>query len=192
MGPQVNQIAVRPEICCGVVNRGLAIYKGMIFAPVIDGRLQALDANTGKVVWEARVAFPQDHYTDDDGAADRQGQGDHRRQRRRSPTRGFFDAYDAATGHRAWRFYTVPGDPSKPFENAAMKKAAETWDVEGVVEDRRRRRGVGRHSPTTPTLDWSTSAPATRSRGRSCIARRWTRTTCTPRRSSPSTSTPAS
>ena len=44
------------------------------------------------------------------------------------PTRGFFDAYDATTGRRAWRFYTVPGDPSKPFENAAMKKAAETWD----------------------------------------------------------------
>ena len=46
------------------------------------------------------------------------------------PTRGFFDAYDAMTGRRAWRFYTVPGDPSKPFENAAMKKAAETWDKE--------------------------------------------------------------
>jgi quinohemoprotein ethanol dehydrogenase len=46
------------------------------------------------------------------------------------PTRGFFDAYDAATGRRVWRFYTVPGDPSKPFENAAMRKAAETWDQE--------------------------------------------------------------
>jgi PQQ-dependent dehydrogenase (methanol/ethanol family) len=44
------------------------------------------------------------------------------------PTRGFFDAYDAMTGRRVWRFYTVPGDPSKPFENAAMKKAAGTWD----------------------------------------------------------------
>ena len=46
------------------------------------------------------------------------------------PTRGFFDAYDAMTGRRAWRFYTVPGDPAKGFENAAMKKAAATWDVE--------------------------------------------------------------
>jgi PQQ-dependent dehydrogenase (methanol/ethanol family) len=44
------------------------------------------------------------------------------------PVRGFFAAYDANTGQMAWRFYTVPGDPSKPFENAAMKKAAETWD----------------------------------------------------------------
>ena len=44
------------------------------------------------------------------------------------PTRGYFAAYDANTGRFAWRFYAVPGDPSKPFENDAMKKAAETWD----------------------------------------------------------------
>ena len=43
------------------------------------------------------------------------------------PTRGFFAAYDAMTGQFAWKFYTVPGDPSKPFENDAMKKASATW-----------------------------------------------------------------
>ena len=59
--PEVNQTAVRPKICCGVVNRGLAIYQGKIIAPVIDGRLQALEAETGKVLWEARVAYPQDN-----------------------------------------------------------------------------------------------------------------------------------
>src|SRR5205823_1785057 len=61
--PEVNQVAVRPKICCGIVNRGIAIYQGKIIAPVIDGRLEALDAETGKPVWEARVAFPQDNYT---------------------------------------------------------------------------------------------------------------------------------
>ena len=61
--PEVNQTAVRPKICCGIVNRGLAIYNGMIFAPVIDGRLEALDALTGKAIWEARVAYPQDWYS---------------------------------------------------------------------------------------------------------------------------------
>ena len=128
--PWVNQAATRPAICCGVVNRGLAIYKGMIYAPVIDGRLQALDAETGKVVWEARIAYPQDHYTITMAPRIAKGKviigasgGDR-------PTRGFFDAYDAMTGRRAWRFYTVPGDPAKGFENAAMKKAAATWDQE--------------------------------------------------------------
>jgi quinohemoprotein ethanol dehydrogenase len=128
--PQVNQTAVRPEICCGVVNRGIAVYQGMVIAPVIDGRLQALDAETGRPVWETRVAYPQDHYTITmapriaNGIVIIGASGGDR------PTRGFFDAYDALTGRRAWRCYTVPGDPAKPFENAAMKKAAETWDKE--------------------------------------------------------------
>ncbi|HYR42694.1 MAG TPA: PQQ-dependent dehydrogenase, methanol/ethanol family [Terriglobia bacterium] len=126
--PEVNQTAVRPKICCGVVNRGLAIYQGMIIAPVIDGRLQAHDVETGRILWEARVAFPQDGYTITMAPRIAKGKvivgvsgGDR-------PTRGYFSAYDALTGRLAWRFYTVPGDPSKPFENAAMRKAAETWD----------------------------------------------------------------
>jgi quinohemoprotein ethanol dehydrogenase len=126
--PEVNQAAVRPTICCGVVNRGIAIYQGMIIAPIIDGRLHALDAETGKPIWEARVAYSQDEYTITMAPRIANGKvivgisgGDH-------PKRGFFDAYDAVTGRRLWRFYTIPGDPSKPFENAAMRKAAETWD----------------------------------------------------------------
>ena len=48
------------------------------------------------------------------------------------PVRGFFEAHDAKTGAFAWRFYTVPGDPSKPFENEDMRKAAATWSTEGM------------------------------------------------------------
>jgi quinohemoprotein ethanol dehydrogenase len=126
--PEVNQAAVRSRVCCGVVNRGVALYNGMVIAPVVDGRLQALDAGTGRPIWETRIAYPQDHYTVTMAPRIARGRviigisgGDR-------PTRGFFDAYDAATGRRLWRFYTVPGDPGRPFENAAMKKAADTWD----------------------------------------------------------------
>ena len=45
-------------------------------------------------------------------------------------TRGYVSAYDAETGKLDWRFYTVPGDPSKPFENKAMEVAAKTWTGE--------------------------------------------------------------
>jgi quinohemoprotein ethanol dehydrogenase len=128
--PEVNQVTVRSKICCGVVNRGIAIYQGMIIAPVIDGRLQALNAQTGKVIWEARVAYPQDNYTITMAPRIAKGKvivgvsgGDR-------PTRGFFAAYDAMTGHEAWRFYTVPGDPAKGFENSSMRKASSTWDSE--------------------------------------------------------------
>ncbi len=126
--PEVNQSAVFPKICCGVVHRGLAMYQNLIIAPIIDGRLQALDADTGKVVWEARVAYPQDNYTVTMAPRIAKGKVIVGVSGSEYPVRGFFSAFDALTGHFAWKFYTVPGDPSKPFENEAMKKASATWD----------------------------------------------------------------
>jgi quinohemoprotein ethanol dehydrogenase len=83
-------------------NRGLALYNGKLFAPAIDGRLFALDAITGKPVWEARVAYSQDGYYITMAPRIAGGKviigvsgGD-------TTTRGFFDAYDAATGQRSW------------------------------------------------------------------------------------------
>jgi quinohemoprotein ethanol dehydrogenase len=128
--PEVNQTTVRPVICCGIVNRGIALYNGMIIAPAIDGRLFALNAMTGKPVWETRVVYPQDQYTLTMAPRIAGGKviigasgGD-------KPTRGQFVAVDAQTGQLAWRFYTVPGDPSKPFEQQAMRTAAKTWGGE--------------------------------------------------------------
>jgi quinohemoprotein ethanol dehydrogenase len=128
--PEINQSTVRSKICCGIVNRGMALYNGTIITPANDGRLFALDALTGKPVWESRVAYPQDLYTitmapriaGDKVIVGISG-GD-------KPTRGFVDAYDAATGRRLWRFYTVPGDPAKGFENDALRAAAKTWGGE--------------------------------------------------------------
>src|SRR4030095_16066808 len=95
-----------------------------------DGRLAALDAETGRVVWSAVVALYQDNYTITMAPRIAKGKVIIGVAGGEFPTRGFFAAYDAKTGRFAWRFYTVPGDPSKPFENAAMKKAADTWDKE--------------------------------------------------------------
>src|SRR4029453_1772488 len=124
--PEVNP-TMRGAICCGNVNRGIALYNGMIIAPSIDGRLWALNALTGKPVWETRIVYPQDQYTLTMAPRIANGKviigvsgGD-------KPTRGQFVAVDAQTGHLAWRFYTVPGDPSLPFENQAMRTAAKTW-----------------------------------------------------------------
>jgi quinohemoprotein ethanol dehydrogenase len=125
--PDVNQTTVRPVICCGNVNRGIAIYNGMIIAPSIDGRLFALNALTGKPVWETRVVYPQDQYTLTMAPRIAGGKviigasgGD-------KPTRGQFAAVDAQTGQFLWRFYTVPGDPSQPYESEALRRAAKTW-----------------------------------------------------------------
>lgn len=128
--PEVNQSAVLPKLCCGIVNRGLAISNGLIFAPAIDGRLIALDALTGQMKWEARLGYPQNwiSITMAPRVAGNKvvigvAGGDH-------PVRGFFDAYDIATGRRVWRFYTVPGDPSKGFEDDTQREAAKTWGGE--------------------------------------------------------------
>ena len=48
--PRIDQVSTRPAICCGNVNRGIAIYNGMIIAPSIDGRLFALNALTGRPI----------------------------------------------------------------------------------------------------------------------------------------------
>ncbi|HEX5108249.1 MAG TPA: PQQ-dependent dehydrogenase, methanol/ethanol family [Vicinamibacterales bacterium] len=125
--PDVNQTTVRPVICCGNVNRGIALFNGMIIAPSIDGRLFALNALTGKPIWETRVVYPNDLYTLTMAPRIAGGRviigasgGD-------KTTRGQFVAVDAQTGQLAWRFYTVPGDPSKPFESEALRRAAKTW-----------------------------------------------------------------
>jgi PQQ-dependent dehydrogenase (methanol/ethanol family) len=128
--PRVDRPSLLRKISGGVVNRGVAIYENLIIAPVIDGRLQAHDIQTGKLIWAAQVASAQDEHTITMAPRIAKGKviigvsgGDR-------PTRGFFAAYDAATGRQAWKFYTVPGNPSKGFENAAMEKAAETWEGE--------------------------------------------------------------
>ncbi len=125
--PEINQTAVRPKICCGIVNRGMALYNSMLIVPLNDGRLEALDALTGKPVWESRVAYPQELYTltmapriAGDKIIMGASGGD-------KQTRGFFAAFEAKTGHQAWKFYTVPGNPENPPENDAMKAALKTW-----------------------------------------------------------------
>jgi quinohemoprotein ethanol dehydrogenase len=128
--PEVNQATVRAKLCCGVVSRGLALYEGRIIAPTVDGRLIGLDAMTGKPAWEARVAYPQDNYTITMAPRIAKGKVIIGVSGAEFPVRGFFSAFDAKTGAFAWKFYTVPGDPSKPFENEDMKRAAATWNAD--------------------------------------------------------------
>jgi quinohemoprotein ethanol dehydrogenase len=125
--PQVNQDKTRPYICCGVVQRGIALYQNLVIAPIVDGRLIALNIDTGHPVWESRISYSRDGYTVTMAPRIAKGKVIIGVAGSELPIRGFFDAYDARTGQRAWRFYTVPGDPSKPYENPALKKAAETW-----------------------------------------------------------------
>jgi quinohemoprotein ethanol dehydrogenase len=113
--------------CCDVVNRGVAAWNGKIFVGTLDGRLIALDANTGHLVWQALTIDPNFRYTITGAPRVAKGKVIIGNGGGEFGVRGYVSAYDSATGNLVWRFYTVPGDPSKPFESPILAKAAQTW-----------------------------------------------------------------
>ncbi|WP_028351784.1 PQQ-dependent dehydrogenase, methanol/ethanol family [Bradyrhizobium murdochi] len=118
--------------CCDVVNRGVALWKGKVFVGVYDGRLIALDAVTGKVIWEKDTLIDTEHsYTITGAPRVFNGKVVIGNGGAEYGARGYVTAYDAETGNQAWRWFTVPGDPSKPFEDESMAAAAKTWDPAG-------------------------------------------------------------
>lgn len=121
--------------CCGPVNRGVAVWQGKVYVGSFDGRLIALDAGTGLPVWSVDTLIDRSKSYSITGAPRIVkgkvliGNGG-----AEFGVRGYVTAYDADTGKQVWRFYTVPGDPKLPPENAAMAKAMKTWDGDGWVK----------------------------------------------------------
>ena len=113
--------------CCDVVNRGAAFYKGSVYVGVLDGRLAAIDAATGKVAWQTTTVDQKQPYTITGAPRIAKGKIIIGNGGAEYGVRGYVSAYDAETGKLAWRFYTVPGDPSKPQENKALERALPTW-----------------------------------------------------------------
>lgn len=118
------------KACCDVINRGLAIYKGMVYVGTLDGRLISLDASNGKPVWEVLTVDTAKSYTITGAPRIVKGKVIIGNGGAEFGVRGYITAYDAMTGEQKWRFFTVPGDPSKPFESKAMEMAAKTWSGE--------------------------------------------------------------
>jgi quinohemoprotein ethanol dehydrogenase len=116
--------------CCDVVNRGAAFYKDKIYVGVLDGRLVALDSKTGKPAWSAVTVDQTQPFTITGAPRIANGKVIIGNGGAEYGVRGYVSAYDAETGKLAWRFYTVPGDPSKPQENKALEKALPTWKGE--------------------------------------------------------------
>ncbi len=107
-------------------NAGVAVWDGKVFVGTGDCRLIAVDAAAGTQVWEATVCDPTQtgitgapHIAKGRVLMGFNGSDD--------GVRGALIAYDAQTGKEAWRFWTVPGDPSKPFETKELEMAAKTW-----------------------------------------------------------------
>ena len=116
------------KACCDVVNRGVAVWKGNVFFASLDGRLIKLNAKTGELIWEINTLIDRDKDYTITGAPrvanDKVFIGNGGAE---YGVRGYVSAYDTSNGDLIWRFYTVPGDPSLPFEHPELKEAVKTW-----------------------------------------------------------------
>lgn len=119
------------DFCCGVINRGLAIYEGDLFLGTLDARLISLKAEDGAVNWSVNTRIDTTSIISITGApriANGKvliGNGG-----AEFNARGYVSAFDTKTGDLDWRFFTVPGDPSKEAEHKDLVEAAKTWTGE--------------------------------------------------------------
>ena len=118
------------KACCDVVNRGVAMYKGNIFVGTLDGRLVSINAATGKKKWEVLTVSHDRSYTITGAPRVMDGKVMIGNSGAEFGVRGYVTAYDAMTGKKIWRFYTVPGNPANGFEHPEMKEATKTWKGE--------------------------------------------------------------
>ena len=136
--------------CCGRVNRGLAILGDTLFMGTVDAHLLAVDAKSGTLLWNTKVAEAKERYVITmspnvikDKVIVGTGGGD-------APIRGYIAAYDVKTGKEAWRFYTIPG----PGEPGNETWSGESWRTGGV--------GVwnaGAYDPETNLIYFGTGNP---------------------------------
>ncbi len=133
--PKVDK-AVGVKACCDVVNRGVAVYDGKIFVGVIDGRLEALDAKTGEVVWSKVTVDQTKPYTITGAPRVVKGKVLIGNGGAELGVRGYLTAYDANTGEKVWRFYTVPNPAKQPdgeISDAAFTSVGNvTWGDTGA------------------------------------------------------------
>ncbi len=145
---------IRP--CCGHVNRGLAILDDRVFLGTLDAHVIALDSKTGNVVWDVTTAEYQKGYSFTVAPLAVKNLivigvsgGEY-------GVRGFIDAYDASTGARKWRFYTVPG-PGEPGHG--------TWEGDSWKTGGAPAWNIGTYDSVTNQIFWPTGNPAPSNRG---------------------------
>lgn len=138
------------KLCCGPVNRGVALYDDKVFVTTLDARLVALDQATGKVVWERTFADWQASYTATAAPLIVKGKVIVGHAGAEYGVRGFLKAFDAKTGAEAWTTYTVPG-PGEPGNDTWP---GETWKTGGASTW-----VTGAYDPDLNLIYWGTGNP---------------------------------
>lgn len=123
--PQVGKVGgLNMRVGWGV--RGIAWWNGKIYTGTQDGRLIAIDAKTGKPVWTAQTIRPEDPAQVNGAPRVFNGVAIIGFAGTTGAMRGYVTAYDAETGRKLWRFYTVPGQPGVD-QDETTRIAAKTW-----------------------------------------------------------------
>ena len=140
----------RIPVCCGWVNRGFAVYKNRLYMTTLDAHLIALDMKTGSVIWDVEIDNYKRGYSGTVAplvvkdkivigiAGAEYG------------VRAFLDAYDAETGKRAWRFWTVP-EPGEP--------GGDTWPPGAFERGGGSTWVTGSYDPELNLVYWGTGNP---------------------------------
>lgn len=138
------------RICCGRNNRGVAILGETLFMSTLDAHLVAIDARTGNVLWDVAVADYQAGYSKTaapmivkDKVVTGIAGGEF-------GIRGFIDAYNAETGEREWRTYTIPGDG---------EPGNETWSDDSWKTGGSATWITGAYDPDENLIYWGTGNP---------------------------------
>lgn len=138
------------RVCCGQVNRGVAVLGDLVYVGTIDAHLVALNAKTGAVMWDTTVAnYKTGHSITVAPLAVKDkivvgiAGGEY-------GVRGFLDAYDAKSGKRAWRFWTIPA-PGEPGN--------ETWKGDSWKTGSAATWVTGAYDPGTNLIYWGTGNP---------------------------------
>ncbi len=155
-------------LCCDAVNRGLAAYGDRLYMCTLDAHLVCLDRNTGEEVWDKAITIEDDNgkevkdiyklaYSATVAPLIVKGKVIMGISGAEYGIRGFIDAYDAKTGKRAWRFYTVPS-PKDQEEHA--KKALKTWEGKSWLTGGGSAWVTGTFDPELNTLYWGVGNPS--------------------------------
>jgi alcohol dehydrogenase (cytochrome c) len=138
-------------VCCGIVNRGGALFNGKFYRTILDGRVQALDQKTGKELWNTRSSEISEGHAMTGAPLIANGVVIVGVAGAEFTSRGYLDGYDAETGERLWRRYIVPAPGEKGSEtwpnNAANASGGSTWTT-------------GSYDPELDLVYWGTGNPS--------------------------------
>jgi alcohol dehydrogenase (cytochrome c) len=141
--------AVARVVCCGLSNRGVALYDGKVFVGSVDAHLRALDAKTGKEVWKVKIAEWKEGYSITSAPTVANGVLMTGMTGGEYGVRGFVDGYDPDTGKHLWRRHTTAGPGEKgsetwPAGDAYLRGGGSTWIT-------------GSYDPELDLVYWGTS-----------------------------------